>query len=61
MHLQLGLGLIVAACTCSALVLDGQNCSLSESQKLTAMQLTNLFENGAFNFDYGEFSFQTLS
>ena len=45
--------LILAARHCKALLLDGHNCSLSGSQKLAAQQLTNLFENGAFNFDYG--------
>jgi len=35
-------------------VLDGRNCSLSASQKLAAMSLTNMFENGRFDFEYGK-------
>lgn len=45
--------LFLVACACSTVRSVSLNCSLSPSQKLAAMQLTNLFENGVFKFDYG--------
>ncbi|KAL3134858.1 hypothetical protein ABBQ32_007824 [Trebouxia sp. C0010 RCD-2024] len=45
--------LILLACTCLSVRSIAQNCSLSAPQKLAAMQLTNLFENGNFEFNYG--------
>ena len=54
MHVQACLTLLFASIACSALELDGRNCSLSTSQKLAAMSLTNLFESGQFDFDYGK-------
>ena len=54
MHAEACLTLIFASIACSALELEGRNCSLSASQKLAAMSLTNLFENGRFDFDYGK-------
>lgn len=46
--------LILLACTCLSVRSIAQNCSLSAPQKLAAMQLTNLFENGNFEFNYGK-------
>ena len=46
--------LILLAGACSTVRPLSLNCSLSPSQKLAAMQLTNLFENGVFKFDYGK-------
>ncbi len=54
MHAKACLIVTFASIACSALEIDGGNCSLSTSQKLAAMSLTNLFENGRFDFDYGK-------